>query len=292
MAAVIDIIIVMVLGISAFVGLTRGLIHELLSLLVWVLSIYLVFVFGHDIADLFKDQIASGQLRFMIGATLTFLPTFLILSVVRRSLERVFLKGGPDSHDHLFGFLFGSMRGTVIVMATLILGNAFGVKDQQWWNESWLIGVFDQAVETALPMMPKGLQEQIDAQNKPKITRRIILRLDPSGHFQSKGSINGYPVEFLLDTGASLVSIPKELAQKLNLKFEDEEFMVTASGRVTAYKTHIDEIKIGSITLKNVRGAILDQMGDYRILLGMSFLERLDFQKSGKQLILEQKILP
>ena len=76
------------------------------------------------------------------------------------------------------------------------------------------------------------------------------------------------------------------------LKFEDEEFMVTASGRVTAYKTHIDEIKIGSITLKNVRGAILDQMGDYRILLGMSFLERLDFQKSGKQLILEQKILP
>ena len=288
MSFIVDSFIAVILVISTLAGLTRGFVHEVLSLVVWVVSFISIFILYDAVFAAYADHIQDPQLRFLAVVASVFLPVYLILSAVRRFTERTFLKDGPDSHDVLVGFLFGAFRGVAIVAVAVIIGSAGGLRDQQWWHESWLIGYVEQATEFVMPWLPESLHKQVAEQKRAKITRKIILNIDHSGHYSVKGTINGSPVQFLLDTGASHVSISKKLAAQLNLPKLEEEFVVTASGRIVANKTTLNLVTVGKISIKDVRGVILDKMPDDHVLLGMSFLKRLDFQKSGNLLVLEQ----
>ena len=290
MSMLIDGVIALVLCVSALVGFSRGLIHELLSLLVWGIAILFIFIFSDNLSLEMKNWIIDPQVRFAVAATLLFLPTFLLLSRIKRELERVFLRGGPDSHDNFFGFIFGGFRGLIIISTAILVGSAAGLKDRQWWFESWLITTIDQVAQQAVPLLPTGLQTLIQNHRKPLRTHRLVLNLDRNGHYQAKGLINGKPVEFLLDPGASVVSVPSRLGTTLGLAFGDDETLMTATGKIDAKQTLIDRIQIGNIVLTEVKGAILANMPDDRVLLGMSFLKRLNFQKSGYTLILEQQM--
>ena len=65
--------------------------------------------------------------------------------------------------------------------------------------------------------------------------------------------------------------------------------VATANGRTVAYATRIDRVRLGNIVEHEVRATIVPGMGDLEVLLGMSFLKRLDFQQRGDQLIIEQR---
>ena len=118
--------------------------------------------------------------------------------------------------------------------------------------------------------------------------RRIALEAGPAGHYRVPGTINGERVEFLVDTGASHVAVPGDLADALGLERGPEIRVVTANGTATAYHTRIDRIAVGGIELRDVRGSINPAMGGDDVLLGMTFLRALDFRQEGGRLILEQ----
>ena len=101
------------------------------------------------------------------------------------------------------------------------------------------------------------------------------------------GSINGRSVSFLVDTGADHVAVPANIADRLGLKRGPAMQVITAGGVATAYRTQIDRITLGGIQFRNVRGSIVPAMGDQAILLGMTFLKHVDFQKKGDELIIE-----
>lgn len=117
----------------------------------------------------------------------------------------------------------------------------------------------------------------------------VVLERNAQGHYVANGLINGYPVTFLLDTGATDVAIPEALADRLRLHRRRGGVSQTANGTVAVWLTVLDEVKLGNIGLKRVRASIVPSMqAGSPVLLGMSFLKQLEFTQRDRQLILRQ----
>ncbi len=118
--------------------------------------------------------------------------------------------------------------------------------------------------------------------------REVLLERNRNGHYLATGRINGQMVEFLLDTGASDVSVPETVARELALERGAPLVYSTANGPITAYHTRLSRLSIGNIELHDVRASINPHMDGETILLGMSFLRHLEFTQRGDTLIIRQ----
>lgn len=114
----------------------------------------------------------------------------------------------------------------------------------------------------------------------------VILEQNRMGHYVARGRVNGQPVTFLLDTGATLVAVPETLAQELGLSKGRQGMSQTANGRVVTYRTEIDQLQLGDIQLTQVPASIMPGMGDDVILLGMSALKKFELTQKGDTLTL------
>jgi aspartyl protease family protein len=111
----------------------------------------------------------------------------------------------------------------------------------------------------------------------------VVLEQDRNGHYEAEGQINGQPVIFLVDTGATDVSLPESAARALGLDFGPRVTVMTAAGPAGAWVTRLDEVTVGGIRRKNVRATITD--GEFNgILLGMSFLKHYSLQQHDGRL--------
>ena len=115
---------------------------------------------------------------------------------------------------------------------------------------------------------------------------QVALKQNRQGHYVATGKINGQPVQFLLDTGATNVAIPEHIAKQLKLEKGPAHQTITANGTSTSYMTRLDTASLGPLTLTNVPASISTGMQFDEILLGMSFLRHLKMTQQGKQLTL------
>jgi aspartyl protease family protein len=118
----------------------------------------------------------------------------------------------------------------------------------------------------------------------------VVLKRNRYGHYVADGRINGEPVVFLLDTGATDVALSMRLANRLGLERGASMTSQTANGLVNSWRTRLDTVSLGNIRLHDVRASILPDMGfdDQEVLLGMSFLKRLEMIQRGDSLTLRQ----
>lgn len=117
----------------------------------------------------------------------------------------------------------------------------------------------------------------------------VKLSQNKQGHYLTTGSINGNEVTFLLDTGATNVSIPLPIANQLGLKKYGSHIAQTANGSVKVFQTVINRLSIGNIYLFNVDASINPGIRSNEILLGMSALKQVEFSQSGQQLTLREQ---
>jgi len=113
----------------------------------------------------------------------------------------------------------------------------------------------------------------------------MVLTRDRSGHYVAPGRINGRDVTFLLDTGATHVSVPAHLGDELGLSPGAPMRVMTANGLVTVRSTNIDELDLGPFRMHDVSGHLNPGFGGDHILLGMSVLGELEFTQRGGELI-------
>lgn len=116
----------------------------------------------------------------------------------------------------------------------------------------------------------------------------VVLKQNVYGHYVTSGEINNTGVVFLLDTGATQVSIPQHIANQLGLKKQRSYLVETANGTIKVYKTVLQELRIGEIILYNVAAHINPGYQSDEILLGMSALKQIEFRQKGKNLTLIQ----
>ena len=118
--------------------------------------------------------------------------------------------------------------------------------------------------------------------------REVVLQRNRAGHYVTAGTINGMPVEFMLDTGATGVAIPMPVAKRLGLELGRSFPVRTANGVSTSYATLLQRVSVGDIALDEVPAGVAAGLGGEQILLGMSFLRHIEFSQRGNTLILRQ----
>lgn len=114
----------------------------------------------------------------------------------------------------------------------------------------------------------------------------LVLKRNRAGHYLAPGTINGREVTFLVDTGATQVSVPSHLGSELGLAPGAPQRVSTANGVVTVRATRIDELGLGPFSVANVHGHLNPGYRGDEILLGMSVLRQLEFTQRGDTLIL------
>lgn len=135
----------------------------------------------------------------------------------------------------------------------------------------------------------------LDRQHNPNVNTvstvrdgvaEVVLQRNRYGHYLAAGEINGHPVTFLLDTGATDVSVPLAVAERVGLEAGPQRRYQTANGPITTYTTRLASVRVGEIELKRIRAHINPAMQQEEVLLGMSFLKHLEMVQRGNQLTL------
>jgi aspartyl protease family protein len=116
---------------------------------------------------------------------------------------------------------------------------------------------------------------------------RIVLMASSGGHFQVPGSINNQAVNFLVDTGATLVTMSAKVAERLGLDYRKGQSLVTqtANGQAPAWRLSLSSLRVRDVELHQIDAIVVEQDMPV-VLLGNSFLSRFAMQREGSQMVL------
>jgi aspartyl protease family protein len=125
-----------------------------------------------------------------------------------------------------------------------------------------------------------GTPAQVGAGAAPPPAREVVMTAGPGGHFTPQGAINGRPVRFIVDTGATLVALGRSEADRLGIDLTNAQQGVsqTANGPVAVHVVVLDRVRVGEVEITNVGAVITPQPMPY-VLLGNSFLARFQMQR-------------
>jgi aspartyl protease family protein len=119
---------------------------------------------------------------------------------------------------------------------------------------------------------------------------KIVLTAGTGGHFLTSGAINGRPTQFLVDTGATSVSMSVQEAERLGIDYKKGQLgrSSTANGTVTTYLVKLASVRIGDVEVYDIDGNVVPAGMPY-ILLGNSFLTRFQMRRDNDQMVLERR---
>lgn len=119
--------------------------------------------------------------------------------------------------------------------------------------------------------------------------RTVVLTANRQGHYVGTLKLNGQDVDFLLDTGATMVAVSSDVARRTGMQQGRPYQTATANGVTTVYQSKIDQLQLGDILLTNLNASIVPNLTGSEILLGMSALKHLEFAQQANQLQLTQR---
>ena len=119
---------------------------------------------------------------------------------------------------------------------------------------------------------------------------RIVLNADSRGHFMTAGAINGKPVSFMLDTGATAIAMSAADATRIGIDFQKGTpvQMNTANGVALGFRLRLASVRVGDVEVYDVEAIVSQQPMPY-VLLGNSFIGRFSMRRDAEQMVLEKR---
>lgn len=135
-----------------------------------------------------------------------------------------------------------------------------------------------------------GAQINLGGANSDGGGSRIVLTAGSGGHFFTQGSVNGRAVRFLVDTGATNISMSQAEAQRIGIDYSKGQRGIanTANGQVVAHRVSLGTVRVGDVTVYNVDATIVPAQMDH-LLLGNSFLSRFQMRRENDTLTLDKR---
>lgn len=170
---------------------------------------------------------------------------------------------------------------SIIVFAGLVLAAAGLIGNY--------LGQHEQPAAT-----PSSSAASVTVGNAPASSNRrsVTIPQDARGHFQVGGQIDGRRVEFMVDTGASVVALSEREAGRLGIRPGRDDFTAqvkTANGVVKAAPVMLRSVDINGLVVRNVRALVVPGNALSENLLGLSYLTKLKrFEYANGKLVLEQ----
>jgi len=130
-----DIAILAVVLLSALIGLVRGLVKEVLSLISWAVAFLVAIYYSAELARMLPASWAAEPIRLVMAFVLLFVVTLIVTGITQWAISKLVESTGLSSTDRLLGFLFGSARGLLICIVVL-MGLREVAGDALWWQAS------------------------------------------------------------------------------------------------------------------------------------------------------------
>lgn len=140
---------------SMLVGLLRGLVAEVLSVLSWVAAFVLAQWFAPAVGALLPMEGYAQQLRYAAGFAVVLIGTLVLGALLAWACKKLLEAVGLRPLDRVLGGLFGAVRAGVVVLVLGIVVHLTGARDAVWWKESFSAGVATAALRGWKPVLPE-----------------------------------------------------------------------------------------------------------------------------------------
>ncbi len=171
------------------------------------------------------------------------------------------------------------MRQVLILAAALLIGGGYAAR-------------VANKVVTEQPMQEASLQPVAQPSQSSDGQHRMMLESDRQGHFRADARVDGRHIDFMVDTGASLVALRETDAANIGIRLSPRDYtaiVTTANGQIKAARAKLSRVEIGDITVYDVPALVLPDEALATNLLGVSFLSRLRrYEYADGRLVLEQ----
>lgn len=155
---ILDFVIILIGAISILVGLMRGFVREVLSIITWVAAIWLSLKFYPMAGDYFKGIINQELFRNVAGFAAIFFTVLIICSLVSYLINKLVTKTGIKGTDRVLGSIFGIFRAILVIVILLLIGRSVNFQESDAWKNSQLVGHFEPIVEIVNNFLPEDLK--------------------------------------------------------------------------------------------------------------------------------------
>ncbi len=157
----VDYCIIGLIVLSALVGLIRGLIREVFSLIIWGAAVWLGLHYNHAVSVYLEHAIPMIPARLVVSFLVIFIGVLLLGGMLVVLIGKLVDTTGLAGTDRLAGLLFGVARGVLIVSVLVVLAGVTPLPTEPWWKQSKLIPPFQALAVWLRTQIPSGLAAQV-----------------------------------------------------------------------------------------------------------------------------------
>jgi membrane protein required for colicin V production len=179
-----DWIILAILAVSVLVGLWRGLVAELLSLVIWIAAFWVAATFGPAVAAQLAHVISLPIARIGLGYALCFIAVLIVGALARFAMRQLISGTGLSGIDRLFGMLFGFVRGALLVTLLVFLVGLTLFTREAWWQQSVLLPQFQGLAAWLGQNIPASVRDHLHPDE-------VLDRIHPAAVLDHLPSLSG-----------------------------------------------------------------------------------------------------
>ncbi len=157
----VDLGILIILGLSTLLGTLRGGVKETLSLAAWIVAFLVAKTFADTAAVYMPAFITTPAIRYLGGFLLVFIAVMAVSMLLSMLLSAALKTAGLGIFDRLLGFLFGTVRGLLIVTTLVLLAGLTAIPKTELWQQSYIMPMFVKLAVTVTPWLPDSLVKHI-----------------------------------------------------------------------------------------------------------------------------------
>jgi membrane protein required for colicin V production len=162
----IDIVILVIVGVSALLGLFRGLVREVISLVGWVVSGWLAFKFSGPVAHHLANFVSLPSARMALAFIGLLLSSLLVFGIIGFLVGKLIDSTGLTGTDRMLGVILGFARGLAVVTVLVILAGLTPVPRDPWWHQSRFIGHLEQLAQLAISWLPPNFAKHFSYESQ------------------------------------------------------------------------------------------------------------------------------
>ncbi len=157
-----DYVVIAIIGVSVLVGVLRGFVKEVFSLLVWAAAFFVAFHYSGALALRLEDHIDLPSARTSLAFTGLFLAVLIIGGLLTYLVGRLVESTGLSGTDRLLGGVFGGVRGLILVLVLILVAGLTPVPQDPWWQHSRSIQSLMPLAEWSAQFLPDEILDHLD----------------------------------------------------------------------------------------------------------------------------------
>ncbi|MXS79454.1 membrane protein required for colicin V production [Nitrosomonas eutropha] len=156
-----DYIVIGIISSSALLSVTRGLVHEIVSLLAWIIAFFVASRYSINAAPLLSDWIVNESIRLLTAFSVMFFVVLLVTMLASRLLSVLVRGVGLGLIDRMLGALFGIVRGLVIILFLITAAGFTPLPQQPFWQQAVLSEPLEIMAADVIPWLPQDFRNLI-----------------------------------------------------------------------------------------------------------------------------------